>query len=192
MFLLSYNKDVVYEITASKNCVVEFQMIGGGGGAGGTDRFVGSPGYSGRIVTGSIRLLAGETIYCALGGGGGGANPASYAGGAGGYAINNYSGGSGGNAGPTGSSGGGGGGGGASLIWKNGVNGYQSISNIIAVSPGGPGGGGGGYYSNGYSNASVYTIQPTKHYYTASPPQPTGPVTDNNGDFAGGDNRGIF
>jgi hypothetical protein len=170
MFLLSYNKDVVYEITASKNCVVDFQMIGGGGGAGGADSHPGSPGYNGLIASGSIPLSANETVYCALGGPGYGGNTGqgSAAGGAGGYAINNYSGGSGGNAGPSGTSGGGGGGGGASLIWKNSAYGYQTVSNILAVSPGGPGGGGGGNYSDGYGNASVSALIVPRGYYPSA------------------------
>jgi hypothetical protein len=68
MILLTYTKDVVYQITSSKNCVVDFQMIGGGGGRGGADSYAGSPGYPGLTTSGSIPLSAGETIYCAIGG----------------------------------------------------------------------------------------------------------------------------
>lgn len=167
MILLTYNKDVVYQITASRDCVIDFQMIGGGGGRGGGDSHPGSSGYAGVTISGSIPVLSGETIYCAIGSGGyGGASGVrASGGGAGGFSVNNYSGGSGGNAGPSGTSGGGGGGGGASLIWKNGVNGYTNSANILAVAPGGPGGGGGGNYSNGYDNASVNALIPPKSYF---------------------------
>lgn len=167
MILLTYTKDVVYQITASKNCVVDFQMIGGGGGSGGADRYSGSIGYDGSKLAGSIPLSEGETIYCSLGGGGYGgvSGQGSAAGGAGGFAINGYSGGAGGNAGPAGFSGGGGGGGGASLIWKNGPTAYTSISNILVISPGGPGGGGGGNYGAGYNDARVDSLIVPRSYF---------------------------
>jgi hypothetical protein len=168
MILLTYTKDVVYQITSSKNCIVNFQMIGGGGGHGGADSYSGSPGYPGLITSGNIALSEGETIYCSIGGGGysGASGQRSSGGGAGGFAINGYSGGAGGNAGPSGYSGGGGGGGGASLIWKNGATAYNNISNILAVSSGGPGGGGGGRYGAGYGNASVNALVAPRGYYS--------------------------
>lgn len=168
MILLTYTKDVVYQITSSKNCIVNFQMIGGGGGHGGADSYSGSPGYPGLITSGNIALSEGETIYCSIGGGGysGASGQRSSGGGAGGFAINGYSGGAGGNAGPSGYSGGGGGGGGASLIWKNGATAYNNISNILAVSSGGPGGGGGGRYGAGYGNASVNALVVPRGYYS--------------------------
>lgn len=171
MILLTYTKDVVYQITASRDCTVDFQMIGGGGGRGGGDSYAGSSGYPGLITSGSIPLLSGETIYCALGSGGyGGASGVrASGGGAGGFALDAYSGGAGGNAGPSGWSGGGGGGGGASVIWKNGPTAYTNPSNILSVSPGGPGGGGGGRYAAGYGNATVSALIVPQSFYPIAP-----------------------
>ena len=167
MPLLTYNPNIVYEVRASSDCTVNFNMVGAGGGGGGRDDYLGYPGYSGLWTSGAISLLSGESIFCAIGGPGyGGANSATGTGGAsGGYGVDGYSGGTGGNAGPYGVSGGGGGGGAASLIWKNGVYGYGTLSNIIAISPGGPGGGGGGWHAPGLAGGSVSLIPQVLSYY---------------------------
>ena len=171
MALLTYNPNIVYEIRASSDCTVSFNMVGAGGGGGGRDNYWGYAGYPGLLTSGTIPLASGQSIFCAIGGPGGAAvGPvAGTGGGSGGYCVDGYSGGTGGNAGPYGVSGGGGGGGAASLIWKNGVFGYQSFDNIIAVSPGGPGGGGGGRRGPGYSGGSVSLVPQVLRYYPIAP-----------------------
>jgi hypothetical protein len=167
MALLTYNPNIVYEIRASSDCTISFNMVGAGGGGGGRDTYIGYAGYPGLLTSGSIPIASGQSIFCAIGGPGyaGASSARGTGGGSGGYCVDGYSGGTGGNAGPYGVSGGGGGGGAASLIWKNGLFGYQLFDNIIAVSPGGPGGGGGGYGGGGYSGGAVSLVPIVGKYY---------------------------
>lgn len=160
---LSYDGKVK-EITALSDCRISYKLIGGGGGAGGTDSpYGGSDGVAGDTVTGTIALSKGEKIYIMVGSGGTrGTSSTGGGGGAGGYSLDGYSGGTGGNAGPSGWSGGGGGGGGATLIWKM----VGAKREILAIAAGGGGGGGGGHYSAGYIKSnSPYGYTVIQRYY---------------------------
>jgi hypothetical protein len=113
---------------------------GGGGGGGGNDSAPGGTGGGGGFAQGTFRVVDGDVIQVAVGGGGRrGVGGTAAEGGFGGFSYigaTSYYGGIGGDSGPTGSSGGGGGGGGATVILLNGVP--------LVIAGGGAGAGGGG------------------------------------------------
>lgn len=110
----------VKKLTAVEDCVLSFTLVGGGGGQGGRDRYLGSYGVNGDIIRGNVPLKKGDVVYCAVGSRGfPGTSGGWAAGGAGGWAMNGFSGGYGGHSGPANWSGSGGGGGGATVLWKN-------------------------------------------------------------------------
>lgn len=134
-------------ITAIHKCDLHYSIVGGGGGAGGRDSYLGSDGCAGLRVNGVISLEQGEQLECTVASGGlKGTRGERAVGAIGGRALNGYSGGTGSDVGNSGSSGSGGGGGGATVLKRPDSVGGE----IIAIAAGGGGGGGGGDYGAGY------------------------------------------
>ncbi len=145
--VVAYSTPGVYSFTSpgttGQTCIFEILMMGGSGGAGGSDTGAGGNGGPAKALFGTYIGPANTTFNVLVGSAGGGGSSAvtgtggGSAGATSGVFAGTYQGGRGGNAGGSGTSGGGGGGGGATVLR------HPTLGDILIAAGGGGGGGGG-------------------------------------------------